>query len=200
MMRLNRKDYRHIGIIFSIVFVWIAILFFFVNIYGNNLMEKMNNDMSVEQRQIDTVNDYVTVHGDLKSYQDKLNLNLQTLQEKIPDKNSSTEKLDDDFLAQLNQMAAVSKVQIIQLIPRKNDNTKNDETKNSEAEVNETYFAETISLSVQGDYFAVLGFLRQLNLSSRLVAVEQGKIYQLNESNSSIVCDLTLQIYTYLYN
>ncbi len=199
MTMLNRRDYRYIWIIFGIVFVWIAILFFLVNIYGSNILEKMNDELNTEQQQIEEINNYVAVHGDLKSYQDKLKLNLQSLQEKVPESRNG-EMADDSFLAQLNQMAAVSRVQIIKLVPQKSDNAKREKTDETVARGNETCLEETISMSVQGDYFAVLGFLRQLHVSSRLVAVKQGKIYQLNELNSSIVCDLTLQIYTYPYN
>ncbi len=199
MTMLNRRDYRYIWIIFGIVFVWIAILFFLVNIYGSNILEKMNDELNTEQQQIEEINYYVAVHGDLKSYQDKLKLNLQSLQEKVPESRNG-EMTDDSFLAQLNQMAAVSRVQIIKLVPQKSDNAKREKTDETVARGSETCLEETISMSVQGDYFAVLGFLRQLHVSSRLVAVKQGKIYQLNELNSSIVCDLTLQIYTYPYN
>ncbi len=199
MTMLNRRDYRYIWIIFGIVFVWIAILFFLVNIYGSNILEKMNDELNTEQQQIEEINNYVAVHGDLKSYQDKLKLNLQSLQEKVPESRNG-EMTDDSFLAQLNQMAAASRVQIIKLVPQKSDNAKREKTDETVARGSETCLEETISMSVQGDYFAVLGFLRQLHVSSRLVAVKQGKIYQLNELNSSIVCDLTLQIYTYPYN
>ncbi len=199
MAMLNRRDYRYIWIIFGIVFVWIAILFFFVNIYGSNILEKMNDELNTEQQQIEEINNYVAVHGDLKSYQDKLKLNLQSLQEKVPESRNG-EMADDSFLAQLNQMAAISRVQIIKLVPQKSDNAKREKTDETVARGSETCLEETISISVQGDYFAVLGFLRQLHVSSRLVAVKQGKIYQLSDINQSIVCDLTLQIYSYPYN
>ncbi len=199
MTMLNRRDYRYIWIIFGIVFVWIAILFFLVNIYGSNILEKMNDELNTEQQQIEEINNYVAVHGDLKSYQDKLKLNLQSLQEKVPESRNG-EMADDSFLAQLNQMVAISRVQIIKLVPQKSDNAKREKRDETVARGSETCLEETISISVQGDYFAVLGFLRQLHVSSRLVAVKQGKIYQLSDINQSIVCDLTLQIYSYPYN
>ena len=51
---------------------------------------------------------------------------------------------------------------------------------------------EEIELVLQGDYFAIVDFLHQLNLNSRLVSIQDSNIFI---QNNTINAKLTLQIY-----
>ena len=110
----------------------------------------------------------------IDSYREKINFNLNLLTEKIP------QEIDEEkFLLQLNDMAKYSSVNIIEMMP-KNKSTQ------------DNLKQEEIELVLQGDYFAIVDFLHQLNLNSRLVSIQDSNIFI---QNNTINAKLTLQIY-----
>ena len=104
---------------------------------------------------------------ELRSYYDFMakNKNIDSYREKI------------DF--NLNLVAKYSSVNIIEMMP-KNKSTQ------------DNLKQEEIELVLQGDYFAIVDFLHQLNLNSRLVSIQDSNIFI---QNNTINAKLTLQIY-----
>ena len=68
---------------------------------------------------------------------------------------------------------------------------KNDNSVPKEA-ADDNLKQEEIELVLQGDYFAIVDFLHQLNLNSRLVSIQDSNIFI---QNNTINAKLTLQIY-----
>ena len=118
--------------------------------------------------------DFIAKNKNIDSYREKINFNLNLLTEKIP------QEIDEEkFLLQLNDMAKYSSVNIIEMMP-KNKSTQ------------DNLKQEEIELVLQGDYFAIVDFLHQLNLNSRLVSIQDSNIFI---QNNTINAKLTLQIY-----
>ena len=134
----------------------------------------LNTERNQQQEELIGYYDFMAKNKSIDSYREKINFNLNLLTEKIP------QEIDEEkFLLQLNDMAKYSSVNIIEMMP-----------KNKSAQDN--LKQEEIELVLQGDYFAIVDFLHQLNLNSRLVSIQDSNIFI---QNNTINAKLTLQIY-----
>lgn len=169
---MKYKDYKHLIICISIISLWIMILFL-----GNIVSSKidiLNTEKNQQQEELVSYYDFMAKNKNIDSYREKINFNLNLLAEKIP------QEIDEEkFLLQLNDMAKYSSVNIIEMMP-KNKSTQ------------DNLKQEEIELVLQGDYFAIVDFLHQLNLNSRLVSIQDSNIFI---QNNTINAKLTLQIY-----
>ena len=169
---MKYKDYKHLIICISIISLWIMILFL-----GNIVSSKidiLNTEKNQQQEELISYYDFMAKNKNIDSYREKINFNLNLLTEKIP------QEIDEEkFLLQLNDMAKYSSVNIIEMMP-KNKSTQ------------DNLKQEEIELVLQGDYFAIVDFLHQLNLNSRLVSIQDSNIFI---QNNTINAKLTLQIY-----
>lgn len=169
---MKYKDYKHLIICISIISLWIMILFL-----GNIVSSKidiLNIERNQQQEELISYYDFMAKNKNIDSYREKINFNLNLLTEKIP------QEIDEEkFLLQLNNMAKYSSVNIIEMMP-KNKSTQ------------DNLKQEEIELVLQGDYFAIVDFLHQLNLNSRLVSIQDSNIFI---QNNTINAKLTLQIY-----
>ena len=91
------------------------------------------------------------------------------------------------ILAMLNQMANKANVEIIEMTPQNLEKVNIDNI----GTIN-TYEQQNFSVNVQGDYFAIVDFFRQINLADRLINVVEEKVFV---QNDTIIAKLTLQIY-----
>lgn len=173
LVNLNYKDRKNLSISISIICLWTMILFFFGRMI-NTEIENLNYKADEEQTQLIAYNDFIAKNNNLDVYTQKVALNLELIKNKIPNNMAQNQ-----FLAQLNDIAQLSQVDIIELIPTESVNQ-------------ETYQQQEFSLIIQGDYFAILDFCHQLNLNNRLVSIQYGKIFI---QNQAINAKLTLQIY-----
>ncbi|WP_259317125.1 MULTISPECIES: type 4a pilus biogenesis protein PilO [Megamonas] len=134
----------------------------------------LNTEKNQQQEELIGYYDFMAKNKSIDSYREKINFNLNLLTEKIP------QEIDEEkFLLQLNDMAKYSSVNIIEMMP-KNKSTQ------------DNLKQEEIELVLQGDYFAIVDFLHQLNLNSRLVSIQDSNIFI---QNNTINAKLTLQIY-----
>lgn len=134
----------------------------------------LNTEKNQQQEELISYYDFMAKNKNIDSYREKINFNLNLLAEKIP------QEIDEEkFLLQLNDMAKYSSVNIIEMMP-KNKSTQ------------DNLKQEEIELVLQGDYFAIVDFLHQLNLNSRLVSIQDSNIFI---QNNTINAKLTLQIY-----
>lgn len=134
----------------------------------------LNTEKNQQQEELIGYYDFMAKNKSIDSYREKINFNLNLLTEKIP------QEIDEEkFLLQLNDMAKYSSVNIIEMMP-KNKSTQ------------DNLKQEEIELVLQGDYFAIVDFLHQLNLNSRLVSIQDSNIFI---QNNTINEKLTLQIY-----
>nr|WP_239472792.1 type 4a pilus biogenesis protein PilO [Megamonas funiformis] len=149
------------------------ILFFLGNIVSSKI-DILNTERNQQQEELISYYDFMAKNKNIDSYKEKINFNLNLLTEKIP------QEIDEEkFLLQLNDMAKYSSVNIIEMMP-KNKSTQ------------DNLKQEEIELVLQGDYFAIVDFLHQLNLNSRLVSIQDSNIFI---QNNTINAKLTLQIY-----
>jgi Tfp pilus assembly protein PilO len=149
------------------------ILFFLGNIVSSKI-DILNTEKNQQQEELVSYYDFMAKNKNIDSYREKINFNLNLLAEKIP------QEIDEEkFLLQLNDMAKYSSVNIIEMMP-KNKSTQ------------DNLKQEEIELVLQGDYFAIVDFLHQLNLNSRLVSIQDSNIFI---QNNTINAKLTLQIY-----
>ncbi|WP_258553816.1 MULTISPECIES: type 4a pilus biogenesis protein PilO [Megamonas] len=134
----------------------------------------LNTERNQQQEELINYYDFMAKNKNVDSYKEKIDFNLNLLTEKIP------QEIDEEkFLLQLNDMAKYSSVNIIEMMP-KNKSTQ------------DNLKQEEIELVLQGDYFAIVDFLHQLNLNSRLVSIQDSNIFI---QNNTINAKLTLQIY-----
>ncbi|CBL06472.1 Pilus assembly protein, PilO [Megamonas hypermegale ART12/1] len=144
---------------------------------GNIVSSKidiLNTEKNQQQEELVSYYDFMAKNKNIDSYREKINFNLNLLAEKIP------QEIDEEkFLLQLNDMAKYSSMNIIEMMP-KNKSTQ------------DNLKQEEIELVLQGDYFAIVDFLHQLNLNSRLVSIQDSNIFI---QNNTINAKLTLQIY-----
>ncbi|WP_289146464.1 type 4a pilus biogenesis protein PilO [uncultured Megamonas sp.] len=134
----------------------------------------LNTERNQQQEELISYYDFMAKNKNVDSYREKINFNLNLLIEKIP------QEIDEEkFLLKLNDMAKYSSVNIIEMMP-KNKSTQ------------DNLKQEEIELVLQGDYFAIVDFLHQLNLNSRLVSIQDSNIFI---QNNTINAKLTLQIY-----
>lgn len=134
----------------------------------------LNTERNQQQEELINYYDFMAKNKNVDSYKEKIDFNLNLLTEKIP------QEIDEEkFLLQLNNMAKYSSVNIIEMMP-KNKSTQ------------DNLKQEEIELVLQGDYFAIVDFLHQLNLNSRLVSIQDSNIFI---QNNTINAKLTLQIY-----
>ncbi|WP_337614728.1 type 4a pilus biogenesis protein PilO [Megamonas funiformis] len=134
----------------------------------------LNIERNQQQEELISYYDFMAKNKNIDSYREKINFNLNLLTEKIP------QEIDEEkFLLQLNDMTKYSSVNIIEMMP-KNKSTQ------------DNLKQEEIELVLQGDYFAIVDFLHQLNLNSRLVSIQDSNIFI---QNNTINAKLTLQIY-----
>ena len=149
------------------------ILFFLEKIVSTKLDIKKKKK-NQQQEELRSYYDFMAKNKNIDSYKEKINFNLNLLTEKIP------QEIDEEkFLLQLNDMAKYSSVNIIEMMP-KNKSTQ------------DNLKQEEIELVLQGDYFAIVDFLHQLNLNSRLVSIQDSNIFI---QNNTINAKLTLNIY-----
>ena len=144
---------------------------------GNIVSSKidiLNTEKNQQQEELRSYYDFMAKNKNIDSYREKIDFNLNLVAEKIP------QEIDEEkFLLQLNDMAKYSSVNIIEMMP-KNKSTQ------------DNLKQEEIELVLQGDYFAIVDFLHQLNLNSRLVSIQDSNIFI---QNNTINAKLTLQIY-----
>lgn len=144
---------------------------------GNIVSSKidiLNTEKNQQQEELISYYDFMAKNKNVDSYREKIDFNLNLLTEKIP------QEIDEEkFLLQLNDMEKYSSVNIIEMMP-KNKSTQ------------DNLKQEEIELVLQGDYFAIVDFLHQLNLNSRLVSIQDSNIFI---QNNTINAKLTLQIY-----
>lgn len=146
---------------------------FLENIVSSKI-DILNTEKNQQQEELRSYYDFMAKNKNIDSYREKINFNLNLLTEKIP------QEIDEEkFLLQLNDMAKYSSVNIIEMMP-KNKSTQ------------DNLKQEEIELVLQGDYFAIVDFLHQLNLNSRLVSIQDSNIFI---QNNTINAKLTLQIY-----
>ena len=149
------------------------ILFFLGNIVSSKI-DILNTERNQQQEELISYYDFMAKNKNIDSYREKIDFNLNLLAEKIP------QEIDEEkFLLKLNDMAKYSSVNIIEMMP-KNKSTQ------------DNLKQEEIELVLQGDYFAIVDFLHQLNLNSRLVSIQDSNIFI---QNNTINAKLTLQIY-----
>jgi Tfp pilus assembly protein PilO len=149
------------------------ILFFLENIVSSKI-DILNTEKNQQQEELRSYYDFMAKNKNIDSYREKIDFNLNLVAEKIP------QEIDEEkFLLQLNDMAKYSSVNIIEMMP-KNKSTQ------------DNLKQEEIELVLQGDYFAIVDFLHQLNLNSRLVSIQDSNIFI---QNNTINAKLTLQIY-----
>lgn len=177
---MTKQDYKYLAITACIILIWSAVMFFCVYRPLAGSIGQINEQIEENNMQLNEMADFIALHdSDLQSYQKHLAANLALLNDKFP----SLMKMDD-VLSQLNETAQTTKAAITSLKIRP-------------AKTQAQTVFQDIDITLQGDYFAVLSFLRGLNLLPRTAIVRQGTVTQ---ENNMIICNLTLQIYADNYN
>lgn len=177
---MNKRDYRYTITVVGVIFIWVILLFFCIYKPLTNNIAQMNEQIWQNNKELEEMNNFVLLHNnDLTVYQKQLATNLSVIKQKIP-----TDLVIDETLQKINQIAQDTNMIITSL-------------KIQPAKKYENILVQDIDISLKGDYFSILAFLRGLNLSSRTIIVKQGKMIT---DNDSLKCNLTLQIYADNYN
>lgn len=177
---MNKRDYRYTITVVGVIFIWVILLFFCIYKPLTNNIAQMNEQIWQNNKELEEMNNFVLLHNnDLTVYQKQLATNLSVIKQKIP-----ADLVTDETLQKINQTAQDTNMIITSL-------------KIQPAKKYENILVQDINISLKGDYFSILAFLRGLNLSSRTIIVKQGEMIT---ENDSLKCNLTLQIYADNYN
>lgn len=177
---MNKRDYRYMIMTAGLIVVWIILLFFCVYKPLTAGIDELDRQIQKNSYELEEMNNFALIHNnDLTAYQKQLAVNLSVLEQKIP-----SDMATDETVQQISQVAQTADVVITSL-------------KIQPAEKKENILIQNIDISLKGNYFSLLAFLRSVNLFTRTVIARRGIV---SAENDTLVCNLTLQIYTDNYN
>ena len=178
---MKYNDYKYLGICISIIILVIMILFFLTKMIDASNKD-LNEKIIQEENCLKEYNDCIAKYQDINTYQQSIDVNGELVEAKIP-----KEMQEAKILAMLNQIANKANVEIIEMTPQNLEKVNIDNI----GTIN-TYEQQNFSVNVQGDYFVIVDFFRQINLADRLINVVEEKVFV---QNDTIIAKLTLQIY-----
>ncbi|WP_296896284.1 type 4a pilus biogenesis protein PilO [uncultured Megamonas sp.] len=172
-MKYKYQDYKHLIICISIISLWVMVLFFLENIIEVRI-DNLVNIKNEQQEELKNYHDFMVKNQNIDKYREKINFNLNLLDEKIP-----SDIYEEKFLLQLNDIAKYSAIDIVEVSPK-------------EKQMQDNVVQQEIEITLQGNYFSIVDFLHQLSLNNRLVSIQDSNIFI---QNNAINAKLTLQIY-----
>ncbi|WP_302486026.1 type 4a pilus biogenesis protein PilO [uncultured Megamonas sp.] len=172
-MKYKYQDYKHLIICISIISLWVMVLFFLENIIEVRI-DNLVNIKNEQQEELKNYHDFMAKNQNIDKYREKINFNLNLLDEKIP-----SDIYEEKFLLQLNDIAKYSAIDIVEVSPK-------------EKQMQDNVVQQEIEITLQGNYFSIVDFLHQLSLNNRLVSIQDSNIFI---QNNAINAKLTLQIY-----
>lgn len=177
---MTKRDYKYAIMAIGIIFAWLMILFFCVYKPLSGSINQMNEQIKQQNYELNEMADFMALHNDdLTKYQKQLNTNLMILNQKLPEK-----IIADELVTKLGDAAELSNVKITLL-------------KIQPSKMQENLVVQNMDVALQGNYFSLLSFLRNVSLFSFVTTIQQGTMFV---ENDSIKCNLTLQIYADNYN
>lgn len=172
-MKYKYQDYKHLIICISIISLWVMVLFFLENIIEVRI-DNLVNIKNEQQEELKNYHDFMAKNQNIDKYREKINFNLNLLDEKIP-----SDIYEEKFLLQLSDIAKYSAIDIVEVSPK-------------EKQMQDNVVQQEIEITLQGNYFSIVDFLHQLSLNNRLVSIQDSNIFI---QNNAINAKLTLQIY-----
>lgn len=172
-MKYKYQDYKHLIICISIISLWVMVLFFLENIIEVRI-DNLVNIKNEQQEELKNYHDFMVKNQNIDKYREKINFNLNLLDEKIP-----SDIYEEKFLLQLSDIAKYSAIDIVEVSPK-------------EKQMQDNVVQQEIEITLQGNYFSIVDFLHQLSLNNRLVSIQDSNIFI---QNNAINAKLTLQIY-----
>ncbi len=178
---MNKTDGRHIGILISVLLLWSGMLFFCVHGHYQQEMAELEADRARQIEQIEAVEQFEREHGSAEDYRVRLDAGRKLMADKLP------ENMDEaGFMQAVSRAAESSGVKLTAMAPEKQE---------SGHELTKGLSKQSLRVSVQGDFFSVLNFLRSLNAQPRFFTVQTGSA---RLENTIISLDTSLQIYSYI--
>lgn len=178
---MKYNDYKYLGTCISIIIFVVMVLFFLTKMIDASNKD-LNEKIIQEENCLKEYNDCIDKYYDINTYQQSIDVKTELVEAKIP-----KEMQEAKILAMFNQIANKANVEIIEMTPQNLEKVNVDNT----GAINK-YEQQNFSVSVQGDYFAIVDFFRQINLADRLINVVEEKVFV---QNDTIIAKLTLQIY-----
>lgn len=172
-MKYKYQDYKHLIICISIISLWVMVLFFLENIIEVRI-DNLVNIKNEQQEELKNYHDFMVKNQNIDKYREKINFNLNLLDEKIP-----SDIYEEKFLLQLSDIAKYSAIDIVEVSPK-------------EKQMQDNVVQQEIEITLQGNYFSIVDFFHQLSLNNRLVSIQDSNIFI---QNNAINAKLTLQIY-----
>ena len=180
---MNKTDSRHIGILISVLLLWSGMLFFCVYGHYQQEMAKLEADRALQIERVEAVRQFEREHGSTEDYRARLDTGRKLLEDKLP------QDMDEaGFMQAVSRAAVSSGVKLTAMVS---------EQQESGHGLPEGLSKQALRVSVQGDFFSVLSFLRSLNAQPRFFTVQTGRA---ESENTIISLDTSLQIYSYTYN
>ncbi|MBM6833171.1 type 4a pilus biogenesis protein PilO [Megamonas hypermegale] len=177
---MTKRDYKYAIMVIGIIFAWLMMMFFCVYKPLSGSINQMNEQIKQQNYELNEMANFIALHNDdLNMYQKQLNTNLMILNQKLPEK-----LITDELVSKLGDVAQLSNVKITLL-------------KIQPSKMQDNLAIQNIDVALQGDYFSLLSFLRNVSLFQFVTTIQQGTMFV---ENDSIKCNLTLQIYADNYN
>lgn len=183
---MTRQDRKHILFLLGIVSAWALMLFFCVNRFYCDKMDEIKALEQQQAAQIAAVQDFYSQNGSVKEYAGKLNTQAKLAEDKLPEAMG-----EDEFAAALNEAARGCGTEVLAVSARPAE---------EESTGGAGLHSRTLNISVRGSFFQLVRFMRSLSAMQRFAAVKKSSFKTGSDENSSVRCDLTLQIYAYNYN
>lgn len=167
--------YQVILCIFSICCIFSA-FYILILIPQQNEIAELKNLKQVNDNKIELVEKFVVNHPDISEYDHEIQVNLDNVNKKIPDKHDIS-----NFLAQIKQISQVTNVELLHVKPRSPVSKDN-------------YTCMLIDVEVKGNYFQTINFLKKLKEVERFNSVNK---MLMQSSNEFLKTKLELSIYSY---
>ncbi|MBP2631113.1 MAG: Pilus assembly protein PilO [Firmicutes bacterium] len=167
--------YQVILCIFSICCIFSA-FYILILIPQQNEIAELKNLKQVNDNKIELVEKFAVSHPDINEYDHEIQVNLDNVNKKIPDKYDIS-----NFLAQIKQISQVTNVELLHVKPRSPVSKDN-------------YTCMLVDVEVKGDYFQTINFLKKLKEVERFNSVNK---MLMQSSNEFLKTKLEINIYSY---
>jgi len=173
-MKSKKLIYQLISFLLGMIFLSVMV-YTFVYVPRQQKILELTAAVTEKETSVISIENFMNEHPDMPAYEQELQKKDDFLAQMLPNNMALS-----SFLSEVEKMAAVSQVTLVQIKPNKLISKGN-------------YQEIPILLEFQGDYFQILHFLRQIETARRF---NKGSHLSIQRQDDVLVCKLVLSIYS----
>ena len=173
-MKSKKLIYQLISFLLGMIFLSVMV-YTFVYVPRQQKILELTAAVTEKETSVISIENFMNEHPDMPAYEQELQKKDDFLAQMLPNNMALS-----SFLSEVEKMAAVSQVTLVQIKPNKLISKGN-------------YQEIPILLEFQGDYFQILHFLRQIETARRF---NKGSYLSIQRQDDVLVCKLVLSIYS----